>query len=207
MPDENNKELLDVDAHHNLAEVEPAEATDACLQQDDELGALITSGHGKDTRRTAQFYLILLALAIVPIGAGYFLAIQFGYQLVAASDVLWFSIPNRTVFYYIYICAGVVLAVALVFAQMLIREQIGKTEIFVYENGIEGIGLKAGKVLSVLSGAALQPFRLMRDQISLVSAGQRAAALGVMIDAYDEVFGVYPPNIAEILSAVNRNEP
>ena len=173
------------------------------MQIDEDLGALVTSGLGKDTRRSAQFYLILLALAVVPIGAGYFFATQFGHRIVIVSDVLGISIPVRTIFYYVYICSGVVLAVALVFIQLLAREQVAKTAIFVYENGIEGVGIGP----RIFRGDALQPFLLLYDQVSSVSLRQNAATVGILINAHDEAFSVYPPNTPEILEAINSCAP
>ena len=214
MQDENHNRQNDIDAHQDSMDTEPDTNTGANLQTDEEpgapstsgeeLGNPIASGQGKDARWTPQFYLILLALAVLPIGAGYFFATQFGYRFILTSDVLGLSIPVRTVFYHVYICTGVVLAVVLVFVQLLYRGQLARTEIYVYENGIEGVGLRAGLGLRVLSGSALQPFCLLYGQVSQISAGQSAAAPGILISAQDMNLGVYPPNVAEVLEAMSR---
>ena len=206
MPEEYNNEQTAADTHHDPVKTEPTESAGADTQADNDIGALIISGLGKDTRWPVQFYLILLASAILPIGTGYFLATQFGYRLIVVFDVLGSGTLVRTVFYYIYICAGVVLAVAVVFVQILTREQLAKTRIFVYENGIEGVGLGTGLGPRILSGAALQPFRLPYSQITLVSVWQRAATPGIWVDAGGQAFSVYPPNTTEILAAINENK-
>ena len=174
------------------------------MQTQVDLGALITSGHGKDAKLTAQFFLLLLATAVLPIGIGYFLATQFGTRLVFVSYGLGLNILVRSVFYYIYICAGVVFAVVLAFVQLLAREKRIKTEILIYENGIAGVGLKAGMGPRVLSNTALQPFCLPYSQISQASIWQSATTPGVWIDAQGSAFCIYPPNVAEILEVINK---
>ena len=162
------------------------------------MGALITSGLGKDSRRPIQFYLVLLALAIVPIGAGYFLAVQFGYRTVEGVGLLAFHSHVRTNFYYIFIAGGIVLAAVSANIAILIARKFAQTEVHVHETGIKGMGFCGPERIMTL-----KPFSLSHSQIITANADMVAwAGKCVVIAAEGKVYIAYPPNPEEIVAAI-----
>ena len=164
---------------------------------DEEFGDFVISGFGKDIRWSAQFYLILAALAVVPMSVGYFLSSRLGLRLVPAYDLIGIPMRARSNLYHVYIGAGIVLAVLFVSYAMISAQQITKTEIFVYEDGIVGLGFT--KIL-----APLMPFFLPYGEIkSVVTEQGMGSALRVVIITQGGRHTVSSPNAAEIYVAIN----
>jgi len=161
-------------------------------------GALLASGRGADNRLSPQFYMILLVAVVLPLGLGYFLATQFGYQQVGLIGPMGGYGFVRTVFFFVYIVIGVVLAVAVVCAILLDAGQLRKTEIFVYKDKIEGVGVEPK--FAFFAGG-LKPFSLPLEGAALRedAAVWMSHRVTVVTDA--GTLHVYLPNTAEVIAA------
>jgi len=163
---------------------------------DEVFGDLIISGLGKNIKWSAQFYLVLLTLAIVPMGAGYFLAAQFGIRLVPAEDLIGIPMRARSPFYHVFIILGIAVAFIFVGYAVLTATRLAKTEIFVYENGIVGMG-----VTNVF--VAAKPFFLSYDDITSAKAEEGAGAvLRVILTTKAGALTVSSPNADKVFKAI-----
>ncbi|MCL2572336.1 MAG: hypothetical protein FWE11_08020 [Defluviitaleaceae bacterium] len=165
-------------------------------------GSLVASGSGRHLVKSVNFYMILLALMVVPIGLGYFLASRFGYRPVGVAGLLGFQGFGRTFWFYVFIAIGVVVAVALVGAALLVVLRMAKTEINVYNEGIAGTGVPPGIGINT---SDLRPFSLMYSQIKSVEAKQGALLVGILGAEFD--INIYPENPQEIKEAINSRLP
>jgi len=165
-----------------------------------ELGPLIVSGQGKESKRPAQFYMILLALAVVPIGTGYFLASQFGYQRAGFDGLLGVQGFIRTNFYYVFISVGVFLAVVLVFLSFVAAKQLSRTAIYVHEKGIAGMMI-GRKIALFFAGLDLYVFDY--SQVEKVYDEHTPGGNRRVVIRFDgQTLYVYPANAGEIVEAI-----
>jgi len=164
---------------------------------DEVFGDLLISGLGKNIKWSAQFYLVLLTLAIVPMGAGYFLAAQFGISLVPSGDLIGIPMRARSPFYHVFIIVGIAVAFIFVGYAVLTAARLAKTEIFVYENGIVGLG-----VTNIF--VAAKPFFLPYSDITSAKAEEGAGAvLRIILTTKTGTLTVSSPNAAEIFKTIN----
>jgi len=162
----------------------------------------ITSGFGNEIRLSIQFYMILLACIVLPIGTGYFFATQFGYQSVGMIGLAGAHGYVRTVFFYLYIAIGVVAAVTIVSVVLLAAGRLLKTEIHVHDYGVEGIGVK--HPFFVFSSGMLH-FRFVYSKIISVTAESGLWSQShIVIKTEGYAISICPPHAQEIAAAINE---
>jgi len=168
---------------------------------EDKKDPIVVSGQGSDSKWSVQFFMILLAAIILPIGTGYFLATQFSYRPVGLDSAWGAHGFARTVYFYIYTGIGVVLATGFVCFLLLAAERINKTRINVYDSHIEGVGVIP---FSNFYAARLQTFDLKYNQISAVIDEPAVwVRRRIAINADGQVLHVYLPNAPDIASEIN----
>jgi len=179
-------------------------SSDKNMRKSWDLGPLITSGSGSELKWSLQFYMILLALIVLPIGTGYFLANQFGYRPMGVVGLLGTHGHARTVFFYIYIGAGVVLAAILLSIVLHTAGRLYKTEIHVYKNGIEGVGTGLG--FAVFTGGMMH-FCIEHSHLESVSAEAGIwVAKYIVVRSDGHVISVCLPNADEIVETINTRK-
>lgn len=172
------------------------------------MGKLLISGNGKDfVKSTATNWIIIVIIAIAFIVLGVILANQFGYQTLGgtagrvAGGVFGVTPPQvRTVAYYIFMWGGIILAAIIVVHGLLQDIFATKTEIFVYENGIKGIGGGPKFAQSLEDTTTVASFELEYDRIASVDITHKKL---LSINAYGRVYVIAVANANEIIDVIN----
>jgi len=167
-----------------------------------DMGKLLISGRGKDTRGGVGYWLIILIIAAAIIVLGVFLANRFGYRTLggtiggAFGNTFGVNVPRvRTGLYNLFIWGSIVLAGGFIVYMIYYSIRYAKTEIFIYENGVEGTGItKDGE------NESLTAFNLNYDKIDSIDIVEKWA---VSVNAHGRAYLTYVPNANEIVGAVN----
>jgi len=161
----------------------------------------VTSGFGNELKLSIQFYMILLACIVLPIGTGYFFATQFGYQTVGMIGLAGAHGHVRTIFFYVFIAIGVVVAVAIVSVVLLAAGRLLKIEIHVHDYGVEGIGVKHP---FFMFSTGMLHFRFVYSKI--ISVAEKPGLWSrshIVIKTEGYEISICPPNVQELVAAIN----
>ena len=150
------------------------------------MGNLVTSSSGKDVSYADDLIkFVILSIALVVIG--FILANLLGYS------EYWPGRRARNDGYYVFLYGGWILAFLMLGLGAYLANKGKKTELFVYENAVKGIGFSSSEYIT----AELTSFSLDYDRIASVDVMKKST---LSINAYGKVYIMFvqnPHNIAE----------
>lgn len=171
------------------------------------MGKLIISGNGKNTVSQMEWIIVVVG-SLLLIVIGFWLANQFGYEqavgrtLSALGVAFGVEVPEvRTVMYYIFAWGGVVLAGIILGWATLVSVYAGKTEILVFENGIQGAGGGVKFSQSLEDTVTISAFNLAYDRIASVDITRKHF---ITINAFGKIYVVVVSNGDEVIQAINE---
>lgn len=172
------------------------------------MGKLIISGNGKDfVKSTAHNWIFFILIAIVLVVVGFVLANQFGVRTLGGAigqgigGLLGVAAPQvRTGAYYTFMWGGIGSAVLLIGYGLMQDIYAGKTEIYVYENGIKGAGGGPKFAQSLEDTMKISSFQLEYDRIASVDVTHKKL---LSINAFGKIYVVAVANPDEIATAIN----
>ena len=161
------------------------------------MGNLVIGGSGKGVPGLGTNWVIAIVLAIGLIILGFILANLFGIQQGWRGNV-------RTGLFYFFVVLGFIEAVVVIVVFALRNSTIQKTRVFVYENGINGMGVHPKFATDFFSPEkyATSTFSLTFEQISSVSTLGDTGA-GLVINAQGKELMVITVNAKEIADVIN----
>jgi len=169
-------------------------------------GRLLVSDNGKKYLKTRTgSTVIVVIIAIVFVIAGFIMANQLGYRnTIGSSFGHMFNTPAqqvRTGFWYIFVWGGIFGAAGMIIWDIAQRVHIGKTNIFVYEDGVIGVGV--GPKYGSLSEDSITTFdfQLTYDRITSADVSNR---IHVVINAQGKQYLIGVANPDKIVAAINE---
>ena len=171
-------------------------------------GNLLIAGSGGEYLRSvigATIIIIIIGIGLVV--GGFLLANAFGYRPVGGAigagigTLIGAQVPQvRGVLWYVFAFGGILTAVGMIGWELIQCIYMSKTEIFVFEGGIKGVGLGPKYGLSAGDTTTATDFQLEYDRITSVDVIRGSY---VIINAHGKEYligATNPQQIAEIAS-------